>query len=100
MSISHLFYADGVLLFFVVQQEINQMMKIIQQYGIISGQLPNLQKSGLFFSKNATRELKRRIYANIGIGLTERNIIYLGNPLFIQRNKARDFQSIIIKLKP
>lgn len=62
MEISHLFYADDVLLFCRGnEKEANNLMEILQDYGDMSGQVPNLNKSGLFFSKHASRSLKHQI---------------------------------------
>lgn len=63
--------------------------------------MPNLEKSGFFFflpPKNASRNLKQRISTNAGIGMTAKNSTYIGNPMFIQRNKLRVFQGLLDKI--
>lgn len=45
----------------------------------------------MFFTKNASKNLKHIISTQLGIQVTESNIIYLGNPLFIQINKTSEF---------
>lgn len=64
----------------------------------MSGQLPSLTKPSMALSKNASRDLKRSLSSRTGIHFSNQNITYLGNPLFIQNIKTRDFNFILDKI--
>lgn len=53
-------------------------MQIIQSYS--TGQNPNLNKFGLFFSKSALRDLQGNISTQLGIQIYDRSVKYMGNP--------------------
>lgn len=51
-AISHLFFADGNILFGVVNPcEYNGIDMVVEQYGVASGQCVNFQKSSSCFSR-------------------------------------------------
>lgn len=64
----------------------------------MSGQCPNLTKSDMLFSNIASRDLKRSLSSKTGTRLFDQNITYLGNPLFIHKNKIRDFNFNLDKI--
>lgn len=44
---------------------------------------------------HAAPYLKNQLSNQVGIQVSESNVIYMGNPLFIQRNKIREFSKIV-----
>lgn len=85
--------------FFVkLEQEVGVMPNILKKYRRISGQAPYLFKSGIFFSKNATKGLQNGISQVLRIRKIDQNIDYMSNPLFIQRNRTRAFKRIIERI--
>ena len=49
---SHLFYADDILIFYKASwANVNMLVNIFQEYGFLSWQIFNWDKSYLFFSK-------------------------------------------------
>lgn len=42
--------------------------------------------------------IKRQLSSQLGINICENNISYLGNPLFLKKNKIREFNNILDKM--
>uniref|UniRef100_A0A803Q495 Uncharacterized protein n=1 Tax=Cannabis sativa TaxID=3483 RepID=A0A803Q495_CANSA len=63
-----------------------------------SSQQVNKLKTSIFFNKNTPSGLKREIQEALGIGSRERNVKYLGLPLFRSRQKDVDFNFIMDNL--
>lgn len=79
-TISHLFFADDLLLFGEATMKQAQIMEqILTEFCSESGEKINLRKSKLWFSKNTT--LARSISSNFGIPITKDLGSYLGVPL-------------------
>ncbi|XP_027150198.1 uncharacterized protein LOC113750422 [Coffea eugenioides] len=69
--LTHLFFADDSLIFCKANvQQANEIMKILKKYEEASGQLINLEKSSVFFSKNMPMEQKQAVCSSLG-GMTE-----------------------------
>ncbi|XP_071916208.1 uncharacterized protein [Coffea arabica] len=72
-------------------QQAKKLMKILQDYEQASGQLINLEKSSVFFSKNLTCRQKQEICSALG-GMAEvKQGKYLGLPMVISRTKEQIF---------
>ncbi|PKI46656.1 hypothetical protein CRG98_032998 [Punica granatum] len=63
------------------------------------GQEVNCSKSGLFFSKNTSADIKRNAKAILGIRKLKEDAKYLGNPLFVKRKRKESFQFLVDKIK-
>lgn len=62
LPIFHLFYVDDILLFCRAKEnEVDHLLQILNEYGVMSGKIQNLTISGIFLSKNASRDLKRNL---------------------------------------
>ncbi|XP_071904274.1 uncharacterized protein [Coffea arabica] len=62
-SITHLFFADDSLIFCKENKgQATELMRVLQVYASGSGQLINLNKSSILFSKNVRLHLKHEIY--------------------------------------
>ena len=64
-SISHLLFADDSFLFFRANEvETNALKKILDDYANASGQMINMQKSEIFFSRNVSTTLRNTLSSN------------------------------------
>ncbi|XP_027152430.1 uncharacterized protein LOC113752516 [Coffea eugenioides] len=90
--ITHLFFADDSLIFCKASiHQANEIMKLLKTYEEASGQLINLDKSTVFFSKNMNLEQRKEICSALGgmVEMTQEK--YLGLPMVITRTKDQVF---------
>lgn len=94
-TVSHLLFADDSLLLIEANAE-NAMVvnDILHKYEVFSGQVVNKDKSAIQFSKNTSREEKRKIMEIMKIPTEEIKGRYLGLPPYIGKSKSRAFQYI------
>lgn len=70
-AVSHLFFADDTLIFCkVIDEEARKIMHILSTYGAASGQMINVDKSVVFFSKN-TRDDRKNAVLDMLVGMKE-----------------------------
>ncbi|CAL5441412.1 unnamed protein product [Camellia sinensis] len=97
--LSHLFFADDALLFLKASRlECLKMMQLLQVYSHASGQLINLEKSEVFFSANASIELKGLICGVLGISSARPHVKYLGIPSSWGRSKSEAYGFLVDKM--
>lgn len=98
LHISHLFYADDVLIFTNgFARSLNHFMALIRSYELSSGQQVNKQKS--IFYLGAKAERRRDAIAQITrLNRREFPLMYLGFPIFYGRAKAIFYQHLVDKL--
>lgn len=70
------------------ENEVLKLMTNLDIYDMILGQSPNLTKFDFFFCISARRDLRNRIENIMRIRETDGNVTYLGNLLFIHKNKT------------
>ncbi|KAF7135390.1 hypothetical protein RHSIM_Rhsim08G0109800 [Rhododendron simsii] len=104
LSISHLFFADDLLLFWEATSfGCYAIDEILRKYEIASGQMVNREKSSLFFSPNTPADVKQGISEALNIRFENHGGKYLGLPSIIGRSKTGVFQyvkdRVIAKLK-
>ncbi|KAJ6813372.1 uncharacterized protein M6B38_143775 [Iris pallida] len=101
LNISHLFYADDSLIF--MNGDINcveALMRTLQKYTDISGQVINYSKSSLITSQKLHMSVQADIIATAtGFTKAALPILYLGVPLFHGRAKFHYFQELINKFE-
>lgn len=90
--ISHLFFADDTLVFCKADPgNAVKLMEILKLYEESSGQMINLEKSSLFFSKNLEDAEKKEICSIMqGIQVATQGK-YLGLPMVVTRSKDQVF---------
>ncbi|XP_019095662.1 PREDICTED: uncharacterized protein LOC104763574 [Camelina sativa] len=88
-SISHLLFADDSLFYCrKEEEEINQMVRIIEEYSLASGQRVNYQKSSIYFGKLIPEETRGEIKHKLGISKEGGEGIYLGLPEAFKGSKV------------
>ncbi|KAI0488502.1 hypothetical protein KFK09_028336 [Dendrobium nobile] len=95
--ISHLLYADDILLFSKAKiSSIKEMKIILSSYCGSTGQKINHKKSSMIISKNVDRRMKNKIKKIMEIKMVE-EMDYLGSKLALRRLKKADFQFLLDK---
>jgi hypothetical protein len=93
--ISHLLFADDVMLFSRANvQEATSTLNCLSTYSKWSGQCINLAKSSFFFSKNCQTAFILAINGILNLPPTSARAKYLRIPLFLNRNKKDAFIDI------
>ena len=98
-KISHLFFADDLVLF--VEASIDQavvLKNILQEFCEMSGQKVNLEKSKLFCSPNTPNDLTQTISDNMGVSRTQNLGKYLGMPLIHSKVTSRTYPEFVEKV--
>jgi hypothetical protein len=91
-EISHLFFADDSLIFCRAStNEVTTIANIIHNYEEASGQLVNLNKSEMLFSKGVYESTKEDIYQILPIQNVTNFSKYLGMPTAAGRSKSQMF---------
>jgi hypothetical protein len=99
-TISKLFYADDVLLFCCAKiSEVDVLMNCIDKYCLWSGQSISIEKSSIFVSKGVHRNFIAQVKNKWGFRQLSQGVKYLGVPLFLSRNKSKDFAYVKEKLE-
>lgn len=95
ISISHLFYADDVLIFTNGSAiSLNNLMNMIRNYEQSSGQMVNIAKSSFYISPKSVSRIPH-IQRITGIRHKQFPVIYLGVPIFPGKRKMVYFEYLI-----
>ena len=100
-SISHLFFADDLLL--CAETSSNcclTITRILEDFCLQSGQKVNLSKSKVFFSPNVNPILRHHLCDILGVSSTPNLGKYLGFPLSPNGRNTKDFDFVVEKSKP
>ncbi|XP_009117682.2 uncharacterized protein LOC103842769 [Brassica rapa] len=98
--INHLLFADDTMFFCKANEQNAQTLnKILATYASVSGQLINLQKSAVSFSKGTILARKDQIKLILGIDNDGGFGIYLGLPEKFGRRKRDGFANIVNRIK-
>ena len=94
-KLTHLFFADDSLLFCQVTiANCEAVGTILQQYEYVSGQQLNRAKTSIFFTKNTSMGMRRRIQDYFQVPEIKNHEKYLGLPSFVGRSKSASFGEI------
>lgn len=97
--ISHLFYADDMLVFTNGRiRSLQSLRELLNLYQASSGQEVNLQKSAFYASKKILRGRLIRIQRTLGCYAKKLPLKYLGAPIYKGRCKSMFFEDIVGKL--
>lgn len=95
LPIHSLLFADDLILCGrATAAEATTIKTILYDFYNLSGQIPNLQKSSILFSKNVPVHIKSNIKAIFPVPDLLPNTMHLGHPMIFShrdRNKAYDF---------
>ncbi|XP_024033484.1 uncharacterized protein LOC112095607 [Citrus clementina] len=99
INISHLLFADDSLIFIRASpMDCGNLKRIFDSYTTASGQLFNLEKSSMFFSKNTKVEEISAIQNIFQLNVVSRHEKYLGLPSMIGRKRSSFFQDVKLKV--
>lgn len=99
-SISHLFFADNIVLVSEATLENAQkIMNLLECFAASSGQTVNKQKSCVMFSANTPNSMAAAISATLGIAETSHLGHYLGIPVISGRKGKADFSFLVDKIR-
>jgi hypothetical protein len=94
-EITHLFFADDSLLFCrATKEEVTHLKNIITTYQEASGQLVNVNKSEILFSRHVREDIRDSIHQILPMQRVNHFSKYLGLPAHIGRSKNQIFQFI------
>ena len=91
-SITHLLFADGSLVFCKAdKKQAQEVIGILKTYEKGSGQVINMEKSSLFFSRNVEMNEQRDICSSLESIQVVKQGKYLGLPMVVTRTKHQIF---------
>ncbi|CAL1383537.1 unnamed protein product [Linum trigynum] len=98
--LTHCLFADEtVILGKADHQEAEKILDLIREYGAITGQEVNINKSYVFFSANVPDADKAAIIAHIGFASSNCHTKYLGVPTEWGNSKKETFQFLIHRME-
>ncbi|PKA53799.1 Putative ribonuclease H protein [Apostasia shenzhenica] len=97
--LSHLFFADDIVIFAPATHKAATVIKrILHSYCEVSGQRINRAKSSILFSKKTKRSRRRMLVNKLDFHQQVQGT-YLGIPLLFRKPVKNDFTSIISKIR-
>ena len=100
VPISHLMFADDLLIFGRVDETTSFTLRnILQEFCILSGQKINEGKSRLIFSPNTPEEHKNLFQETLNVRESDNLGLYLGLPLSHKRPRRKDVQFVVEKVR-
>lgn len=93
-------FADDIILFTKVTRRKSQALNgCLDKYCQWFGRKINREKSGLIFSKSIQKQKARELKSLMQMRKLKEDAVYLGAPLFLTRNKSKDFHFLQDKLE-
>jgi hypothetical protein len=97
---SLLFADDLIICGQATREEANKINSILQDFYTASGQILNLAKSSIMFSKNVDSHSKLAVISVFPVADLLPNMIYLGHPLIFNHNdRAKAYEFILNKFR-
>ncbi|XP_026384870.1 uncharacterized protein LOC113280465 [Papaver somniferum] len=78
---------------------VNNILKIIEDFGAASGQMVNFGKSSVYYSANVPQRFCRILTRRLKVPRMNSNERYLGIPLIIGKNKVNCFTGLVERVK-
>ncbi|CAN1726075.1 LINE-1 retrotransposable element ORF2 protein [Linum perenne] len=98
--LSHCLFADDTVIFGkATEEEASKIINIINEYGMISGQEVNPEKSSIFFSNNTPQTLREAISSTTGFANAPYHSKYLGVPTDWGRSRKETFSYLIERME-
>lgn len=98
-AIAHLMYTDDLVIFYQAnEEEAGVVIECINKFTLWSGQLVDLDKSVIDFSKNVESDMKIKIMNMMTMKEYDHHNKYLGLPFCKSSSKKKAFQSVVEKL--
>ncbi|CAA7020450.1 unnamed protein product [Microthlaspi erraticum] len=98
--INHLLFADDTMFFCKTSpQSCETLRTILQKYEDASGQMINLQKSSITFSRKTPQEIRQRVKSTLNIDKEGGQGKYLGLPESFGRKKKDIFSRIVDRIR-
>lgn len=99
-KLNHLLFADDTMIFTTTNaHSCSNLMNILHDYELASGQMINAQKSSISFSSKTPVDIKTRVKLQLGIDKEGGVGKYLGLPEHFDRKKKDLFTSIVDRMK-
>ncbi|KAL5717241.1 hypothetical protein ACHQM5_010283 [Ranunculus cassubicifolius] len=99
-SISHLLYADDLVVFTKATiGEVHNLMDILKVYCKATGQSVNYNKSSMFFSKNVHHRHQKILLGMFKMKMFDEGEKYLGVPILFERSKTQTFNFLVERVK-
>ncbi|XP_020597753.1 uncharacterized protein LOC110037444 [Phalaenopsis equestris] len=99
IPISHLFYADGIMVFSSAHKNaVKKVFQSLKKFQLHSGMQFNVDKCQLIFNKKASSNCKQWATAYTGFSYTQLPIKYLGVTLLTGRTKHIQFEEVLNKI--
>ncbi|XP_061346756.1 uncharacterized protein LOC133292365 [Gastrolobium bilobum] len=98
--ISHLMFADDLVLFGVANlDQLEVMMDCLKKFCDMSGQAVSIEKTSIYFSRNACPSTKESITKASGFKAANSLGKYLGSMLYHGRERRRNYSNVINRVK-
>lgn len=94
----HIFFSHTKVIFsFMLWREAEActIIRILQRYEMVAGQVVNYNKSTVIFSPNTGRAERTKVCESLWVQETNRSGKYLGMPMFVGRNKNDVFGFLV-----
>ncbi|GJX55885.1 RNA-directed DNA polymerase, eukaryota, reverse transcriptase zinc-binding domain protein [Tanacetum coccineum] len=99
LKITHLCFVDDLLvLCHGDANSVRTIKKTLEEFSNISGLIPNINKSTIFFG-NVDSEEKQRIIAELPFNVGKLHVKYLGVPLVTKKLGAKECKQFVDKIK-
>ena len=89
-----LFANDSIVFCRATREECDRVLKVLEDYQGDSRQKLNREKTSLYFSKNASGDVKNYVKEKLGARVVQHHEKYLGLPPLVGKGKRKAFNRI------